>query len=84
MNKANLVRGILLSGCAVGELALTITFAKELKKAYDLDKCYGSFPKSACEKLAVGSICGCAIDIGLAITAKITRDAIDCFKHLKN
>ena len=84
MNKTNLVCGILFSGCAVGELALTITIAKELKKAYDLDKHHGTFPESVCENLAIGLICGGAVSGGLMIAAKFTKDAIECFRHLKN
>ena len=84
MNKTNLVLGVLLSGAAVSELALTITAAKEFKKAYDLDKRHGTFPESAVECAAVGLICGCGVGGGLALTAKMTVDAIKCFRHLKN
>ncbi len=84
MDKANLVRGILLSGCAVGELAITIAIAKEVKKAYDLDKYYGTFPESSVETSATALICGGAIGGCIALTAKMTVDAIECFRHLKN
>lgn len=84
MNKTNLVCGIVLSVIAVSELAGTISIAKEVKKAYDLDKNHGTFPESFVGTIAAGLICGGAIGGGLVLTTKTTVDAIKCFRHLKN
>lgn len=84
MNKTNLVCGILFSGCAVAGLALTITIAKDVKKAYDLDKRNGTFPESSVESVATGLICGSVIGGGVLLTTKFTVDATKCFRHLKN
>ena len=84
MNKTNLVRGILLSGCAVAELALTITIAKDVKEALDFDKRHGTFPDSAVVSTATGLICGASIGGGILATTKIAVDAVKCFRHLKN